>query len=103
MADFKKVADASDLPPGTSVCVELDGEKVALFNVAGTVHAISDTCTHVGGSLSSGQVSESTVTCPLHGALFDLKSGQALGPPASSPVTCYQVRVEENEIQIAAP
>ena len=103
MADFKKVADASDLSPGTSICVELDGEKVALFNVAGTVHAISDTCTHVGGPLSSGQVLESTVTCPLHGSVFDLTSGQVLGPPASSPVTCYQVRVEGNEIQVAAP
>ncbi len=103
MGDFKTVADASDLPPGTSVCVEFDGEKVALFNVAGTVHAISDTCTHVGGPLSEGQVSETTVTCPLHGAVFDLTSGQVLGPPASSPVTCYQVRVEGNDIQIAAP
>ena len=103
MADFKKVADASDLPPGTSVCVELDGEKIALFNVAGTVHAISDTCTHVGGPLSKGQVRESTVTCPLHGAVFDLTSGEALGAPASSPVTCYQVRVEGDEIQVAAP
>ena len=103
MGEFKKVADASDVPPGTSTCVELDGEKVALFNVAGTVHAISDTCTHVGGSLSEGQLKETTVTCPLHGAVFDLTSGQVLGPPASSAVTCYEVRVEGNEIQIAVP
>ena len=101
MAEFQKIADSKDLLPGTSMCIELDGEKVALFNVAGTVHAISDTCTHVGGPLSEGQVSESTVTCPLHGAVFDLTSGQVLGPPASSPVTCYQVRVEGNDIQIA--
>ena len=44
-----------------------------------------------------------TVTCPLHGATFDLTTGNATGPPASAPVTRYDVRVEGDEIQIAAP
>ncbi len=103
MSDFTKVADTKDLPPGKTMCVESGGEKVALFNVGGTIYAVSDTCTHAGGPLSEGQVDGTVVTCPFHGATFDLTTGSVTGPPAGSAVTCYQVRVEEGEVQIAAP
>ena len=51
MAEFSKVADAKDIPPGSSLCVEFNRERVALFNVDGNLHAIGDTCTHRGGQL----------------------------------------------------
>jgi len=103
MSDFTKVVDAKDVPPGKSVCVEFGGEKVAVFNVEGTLYAIADTCTHRGGSLSEGEVDGTVVTCPWHRATFDLTTGIVTGPPASSAVKCYQVRVEGDEIQIATP
>ena len=103
MSEFKRVADAKDVPPGNSACVELAGEKVALFNVSGTLHAISDTCTHRGGTLSEGDVDGTVVTCPLHGATFELTTGKVIGPPAVLDVKRYQVRVEGDEIHIAAP
>ena len=102
MGEFTKAADAKDLPPGQSMCIEFGGEKVALFNIGGTVHAISDACTHRGGSLSEGEVTGTDVTCPLHGATFDLTTGSVKGPPANSPVTHYEVQVDGDEIQIAA-
>ncbi len=103
MSDFTKVADAADVPPGKSVCVDVGGERVALFNVDGTFYAISDTCTHVGGSLSDGEVVGTVVSCPLHGATFDLTTGSVTGPPAVAAVKCYQLRVEAGEIQIPTP
>ena len=84
------------------MCVDFEGEQVALFNVDGTIYAIADSCTHVGGQLSEGEVDGTIVTCPLHGATFDLKTGSAESPPASSPVTTDQVQVEGDEIQVAA-
>ncbi len=102
MGELTRVADAEDLSPGQSMCIEFGGEKVALFNVGGTVYAISDTCTHRGGPLSEGEVNGTDVTCPLHGATIDLTTGCVKGPPASSPVTHYEVQVEGDEIQIAA-
>lgn len=102
MSDFTKIADAKDLPPGESMCVEVGGERVAVFNVAGTIYAIADACTHMGGVLSDGTVMDgTTVVCPWHGATFDLTTGNAIGAPADSAVKCYQVRCEGDEIQIA--
>ncbi len=103
MPEFTKIADAKDLPPGTSTCVEFEGQQVALFNVDGSIHAISDACTHVGGQLSEGELDGNVVTCPLHGATFDVTTGKVTGAPASSDADCFQVRVEDDDIRIAAP
>ena len=73
MTKWIGVADRQDLQPGTSICVEAGGHPIALFNVEGTFYAIADTCTHRGGPLSQGEVDTTTVTCPWHGAQFDLR------------------------------
>ncbi len=60
-----------------------------------------DTCTHVGGPLSEGEVEGTSVRCPWHGAVFDLTTGDMQGPPARGPVTRYEVRVEGDGIELA--
>lgn len=79
---------------------EVNGREIAVFNVAGKFHAIDNTCTHVGGPLCEGEIDGFEVTCPWHGAVFDVTSGQALGPPASEPVTRYSVNVEGSDIEV---
>ena len=49
MAKTVKVAQTSDLSPGTGKVVQADGRSIALFNVEGTFYAIDNTCTHKGG------------------------------------------------------
>ena len=80
MGETTKVAKANDLAPGKAMCVEVAGQKVALFNLDGSYYAIGDSCTHVGGPLSDGEVDGKVVTCPLHGAQFDVTTGGVLGP-----------------------
>ena len=70
MGQFIKVAQKGDIPPGKCVSVEVNGQRVALFNVDGAYYAIGDTCTHRGGPLSEGDLDVKVVTCPWHGATF---------------------------------
>ncbi len=100
MAGFVKVAKAGDVSPGKGMMVEVNGKKIALFNVAGSFYAIDDTCTHRGGPLSQGLLEEKQVRCPWHGGLFDVTSGEVVGPPAPSAVTRYNVRVEGADIEV---
>ena len=100
MGTFRKVAETKNLAPGHAMAVEVDGNKIALFNVDGTCYAIADTCTHSGGPLSEGSLEGSTVSCPWHGAGFDVCTGQNLTPPASVEVTSYKVRVEGDDVEI---
>lgn len=103
MAGFTTVAKISDIQPGMAKLVEAAGKRVALFNVDGKFYAIDDTCTHRGGPLSEGELNGDTVTCPWHNATFDVKTGQATGPPAQKGVQSYKVQVEGADIKIELP
>jgi 3-phenylpropionate/trans-cinnamate dioxygenase ferredoxin subunit len=69
-----------------------------LCNVAGTVYAIEDVCTHDGGELDQGELEGCRIMCPRHGAYFDVTTGAALTLPAILPVETFPVRVEAGEI-----
>ena len=100
MAKLLKIAKTKDVPPGQAAAFTIEGQKIALFNVEGTYYAIGDTCTHRGGPLSEGDVQGTRVTCPWHGADFDLKTGAVLGPPAQKGVPSYKVVVEGDDIKV---
>jgi uncharacterized protein YbjT (DUF2867 family)/nitrite reductase/ring-hydroxylating ferredoxin subunit len=80
----------SDVPPGS---VLLMGD-VAVFSVAGGLCATQAMCTHRAGPLSEGVVDDSTVTCPLHGAQFNVWTGAVLRGPATTPLRTYRVIVD---------
>jgi len=84
MAKRIKIAETKDVPSGQAAAFTVEGQRIALFNVEGTYYAIADTCSHVGGPLSEGEVQGTKVTCPWHGADFDLKTGAVLGPKATT-------------------
>lgn len=103
MPEFVKAATTGQIPPGEGKLVEAGGKKIALFNVDGTFYAIDNTCTHRGGPLSEGMVEGTEVTCPWHGAVFNITSGAVLGPPAPRGVASYAVRVEGDDIEVDLP
>ena len=100
MGILVKVAEKKDFPSGKAIAVEVNGKPIALFNVNDQYYAIDDTCTHAGGSLSEGEVKGTTVTCPWHGAEFNITNGAVLGEPAPEGVKSYKVHIESEEIKI---
>ncbi len=102
MKDFVTVARTHDIPPGTGRTVEVDGIWIAVFNMQGIFYAIDNSCPHAGGPLGEGKLCEGVVECPWHGWKFDVASGERVGNP-NFQVTCCEVRVHGDEIQIAIP
>ena len=102
MAKLIKITETKDVPPGKAAAFDVEGLRIAVFNVAGNYYAIDDTCTHSGGPLCEGEVEAQglKVTCPWHGADFDLKTGAALCPPAFDGVKSYKVVVEGSDIKV---
>ena len=109
MAQFFKVAKMSKLPvhdgsleevEGKGTLVEVEGHRIALFNLDGEVFAIDDTCTHEGGPLSEGNVQGDQVICPWHGSRFDLCTGEVQGGPAVYPQPRYETRVRSGKVEI---
>ena len=100
MAQLVTVAKTTELAPGQAKVVQVKGHTIALFNLAGAYYAIDDACTHEGGPLSEGEVVDAVVTCPWHGAQFDVRSGEVLSPPAPGSVQCYKVHVQGDEVKV---
>jgi len=100
MADFEKVANVSEIEPGGRLSVVVDDEPVLLLRVGDDFYAIEDVCTHDGQPLTDGPVVESAITCPRHGARFDLPTGQPLCMPATEPIRTFDVEVRNGAVYV---
>ena len=100
MPEFLTVATPADLGEGDRIVVEAKGRYIAIFRVSDRYYAIEDVCTHDDGPLADGDLEGNVIACPRHGATFDITTGKALSLPAIAPVTRYEVRLENDEIQI---
>ena len=100
MSQWHTVANKDSIKPGQGFQCSLEGKVLAFFNVDGKFYAIDDTCTHAGGSLAEGAVAGTVVTCPWHGATFDILTGAALSDPAYEGVKSYNVKVEGADVLV---
>jgi 3-phenylpropionate/trans-cinnamate dioxygenase ferredoxin subunit len=101
MARWVAVAAEDEVPPGDYKLVEVGDLELALFNVEGRLCCIEDLCTHDGGNLVEGDFEGRTVTCPRHGAKFDVCTGEALCLPAVASTPVHEVRVQDGRIEVA--
>lgn len=100
MSEFVSVAKASDLSDPGQMLVELEDRIVVLFKVGGEYFCIDDICTHDGGPLSEGKLENHAISCPRHGAKFDICTGKALTMPATVDTAAHEVKIEGDDILI---
>jgi 3-phenylpropionate/trans-cinnamate dioxygenase ferredoxin subunit len=104
MSELVKIATVDEVPVNGSKLVEIDGIRIALFNLEGAFYAIEDVCTHDGGPLVEGEiVNGHEVRCPRHGARFDICTGAALSMPAFEPTIAYDVYIQGQDLLIESP
>jgi 3-phenylpropionate/trans-cinnamate dioxygenase ferredoxin subunit len=100
MSEFITVANRDEIKPGERLVVEVNRRWIAVFNIDGQYYAIEDQCTHDGGELADGELIGCEITCKRHGARFDVRTGRVTKPPALVDVPAFEVRVEEDTVQI---
>jgi 3-phenylpropionate/trans-cinnamate dioxygenase ferredoxin subunit len=101
--EFIEVASVDDLPPGERLFVDVDGQTIVVFNIAGQFYAIADLCSHDNGPLGDGDLEGLEIICPRHGARFDIRDGKVLALPAVEDIPAYPVRVNGNALEIGLP
>src|SRR5919202_3073273 len=79
--DFVEVAEVNEISDGKMIHVEVDGREVLIANVGGKFYAISDRCGHMNALLSMRNLTGNIVTCPFHGAKYDVTTGKKLSEP----------------------
>jgi len=81
------------------VLLACEGRSVAVFNVAGSLYAIDDSCPHQGASLCGGRLEGRVIQCCAHGLRFDLASGYLVNSKALK-VTSYPVELQGGQVYI---
>jgi NAD(P)H-dependent nitrite reductase small subunit len=97
---WAQVAAFDDLEEGFPEAVGLDGRRIALFRIGGTVYATDDQCPHEEACLSDGYVEGNVVECPLHQSRFHIPTGEVFTPPATEDLTVYPVKVEDGAVLV---
>ncbi|ASY13382.1 3-phenylpropionate/trans-cinnamate dioxygenase ferredoxin component [Candidatus Nanopelagicus hibericus] len=90
----------SVLVEGKPIAIDVDGVAVCVAKVGDEVFAVADTCTHSEASLSEGEITGTKIECWLHGAEFDLRTGEALTPPATESLKSFKVKRNGNQLTI---
>ncbi|MDX1580452.1 MAG: non-heme iron oxygenase ferredoxin subunit [Alphaproteobacteria bacterium] len=100
--EFIAVAGVDDVPVGKNKCFEVEGKPVLLCHVQqGEYRAVENVCSHEKKPLEGGRMrGGKKIVCPVHGAMFDLESGKALGAPAVKPIHVYPCKVEDGTVYI---
>ncbi|QQG49263.1 MAG: Rieske 2Fe-2S domain-containing protein [archaeon] len=100
MNDFAKAVEASKIPTGNMMTVEVDGESVLICNVDGRYYGMGAICTHEEWDLSEGTLEGTKVTCAGHGTVWDLNTGKGVydEPVADEPL--YEVKEEAGMLYV---
>lgn len=94
-----KVANTDELKSGEAKTVYVNGKQLALFNVNGKFFCLDNQCAHQGGPLGEGFLEDYVVTCPWHGARYDVRTGKLLTQfPPSQNMETHKVTVKGQEI-----
>ncbi len=94
------ICTVHDVPPGSCQHGDAGGEEVLVVNVDGDLHALSNVCSHDYAQLSDGELEHDELVCPLHQARFDVRTGEALSPPAYEPVATFPIRVVDGNVEV---
>jgi 3-phenylpropionate/trans-cinnamate dioxygenase ferredoxin subunit len=97
------VGPADAVTESTTLSAEVDGYPVVVARCGTLLLAVEDRCTHDGESLSGAEIENCEIICPRHGARFDLRTGDALTPPAYEPIRTFNVRLENGRILVECP
>lgn len=101
--DFVSIGSIDSVNTGERVFVTIDDRSIVVFGIAGEIFAIADICSHDDGPIGDGEIAEYEISCPRHGAKFDIRTGKAITLPAIIDIPAYPVRIRNGEIEIGIP
>lgn len=100
---FQPALALKDVSVGRMRSCKLGEREIVVCHTKDGVFALDNTCTHAMARMSEGYLKGTRIVCPLHGAAFDVRTGQVLGGPTGMPLPAFTTRVVEGVVQVALP
>lgn len=100
MSDWTDIGSLRELESTSRLEADVDGWRVRVATVGGTLYAFEDRCTHDDSPFDDAPIEDSEIICPRHGARFCLRTGAALSPPAYEPLRVFEVRENAGRVEV---
>lgn len=100
---WHKAAETAALDGKNVIGIEINGHEIALYRLEGEYFATTNICTHQFAFMSEGFVEGTCVECPLHQALFDIRTGAVVEGPADEPLKTYPIKLDGTAILVELP
>jgi 3-phenylpropionate/trans-cinnamate dioxygenase ferredoxin subunit len=101
--NYTFVTDTSDVELGRSISVNIEGTKILICHTEEGFFAVQDMCTHALIPLCGGFIQGTLISCPLLGAVFDLKTGEVMAPPAFEDLQTFKLKIEGTSVRVKNP
>lgn len=100
VSELVEVASVAAFPPGTMKGVDHRGTKYIVVNLDGAFFGLDGICSHEYAEMVGGYVTGDQVLCPLHGSLFDVRTGAPVNPPATDPLGTFPTKVVDGTVYL---
>lgn len=100
MDEYILVSDITDIDLNQSQSVQVENVDVLICHTVSGIYAVEDKCTHADIPLCGGQIIGNFITCPVHGAVFDLTDGSVQSPPAFEDLKTFEVKIDGTSISV---
>lgn len=94
------MAGIEELPAKGFIVREHGELQVLIAQFKGDVFAVENLCSHAFARFDEGRLRGFRLMCPLHGACFDIRDGEAMGLPATGPIRSFDVKVERDRVLV---
>ena len=95
------VGKTTDISQGKMSHVTAGGKEILVANVDGSYYAINNICNHAGAELHEGDLAGKELTCPWHGAKWDVTTGNLVWFPQNlKNLESYKVTVENDTVYV---
>ena len=89
------------LAEGEMAACVVEGLQMLVCHVKGQYYAIENRCSHAGTKLSAGRLRGYELSCPLHRATFDIRTGAPLCAPATESIAWYPVTLVHGKVNVS--
>jgi len=98
-----RAARLDDLPAGRPFRVDVGEMPIVVVRAGDAIYACGAVCSHQGGPLGEGKLSGTRLTCPWHGWMYDVRTGECLLPRRGARVPSYPAHVDGGDVWVDVP
>jgi nitrite reductase/ring-hydroxylating ferredoxin subunit len=101
-ARWQPLFPLAELAAGRMRAAPAAGGEFLVCRTSEGLYALDACCTHACARLDEGRLKGTRLSCPLHAAVFDVRSGAVLAGPATAALRTHAARVVDGVVEVEA-